>query len=249
VFLPQKGRNTICISSQIGCPVGCAFCASGTVKFVRNLTRGEIIEQILQISNDNNVVMESILFMGMGEPLLNYDNLVAAIAMLEDENGFGFGRRRIVVSTAGIVGNIEKLANEGLGVGLALSLHAPDDETRRKIIPDFKFKLENIVKAGVEYSTITKSRLTIEYMLISGINDDLGAAKKLAALIEKYTKFKDHLQINIIPYNPTDNCGWKTPNNDTVHRFKETLIKMGFITNVREPRGLDIGAACGQLLV
>ncbi|OGS19302.1 MAG: hypothetical protein A3J83_07210, partial [Elusimicrobia bacterium RIFOXYA2_FULL_40_6] len=172
VFLPHENRNSICLSSQIGCPIKCSFCASGKVPFKRNLTRGEILEQILQVEKDSGAVVDSILFMGMGEPLLNYDNVVSAIKSMVDPEQFGYGRRNIVLSSAGFVPQIMKLSDEKVAVRLALSLHAPDDQVREKIITGkIPYFVEDILQAGLEYGRKTKSKITIEYVLIDGVNN------------------------------------------------------------------------------
>jgi len=248
VFLPQKDRNSVCLSAQIGCPIGCSFCASGRVKFRRNLTRGEILEQVIRIEEDRGIKLDSILFMGMGEPLLNYQNVVSSIKSFADENQFGYSRRHIIISTVGIVPQIRKLAEEKIGVRLALSLHSPDDNIREKIVPEeVPYSVKEILKAGINCSRDTKSRLTIEYVLIPGINDNLASARKLLKLIQRGTVYKDQIQVNLIPYNPTGLKDTKTPAKENVQEFKDYLLRHKLLTIVREPRGTDIGAACGQL--
>ena len=250
VLLPQKNRISICLSTQIGCNIKCSFCASGKHKFVRNLSSGEILEQIVFIQKDAGIKIDSVLFMGMGEPLLNYDNVVKAIKILVDTRYFSLSRRHIVISTIGFVPEINKLSKEKLGVRLALSLHAPDDDTRRKLISHrVPYSVNEILQAGLEYSRINKSRLTIEYVLITGINDDIDSAKKLAFLIKRSIIRTDKIQINLIPCNPTETSIKKIPDIVTVQMFKNYLMKENLLTIIRQSRGIDIGAACGQLTV
>jgi len=248
VLLPKKNRNSICLSTQIGCSVGCLFCASGRRNFKRNLTRGEIVEQVIQVEKDSGAKIDSILFMGMGEPLLNYVNVVSAIKSMTDQNQFGYGRRRIVISTIGLVPQIKKLSEKKIEVGLALSLHAADDYTRKKIIPGkLQYPVKKIIKSGIKYSNKTKSRLTIEYVLLAGINDTASHASELAKLIRRNTYHTEHMQINLIPYNPAGFAKWTRPGRKKIERFKELLVKKNLLTIIRESKGPDIGAACGQL--
>ncbi|OGS28009.1 MAG: 23S rRNA (adenine(2503)-C(2))-methyltransferase [Elusimicrobia bacterium RIFOXYB2_FULL_48_7] len=250
VFLPRKNRNSICLSTQVGCPVRCVFCASGKVNFKRNLSRGEILEQILQVEKAENAEIDSILFMGMGEPLLNYDNTVSAIKSLLDPGQFGYGRRNIVLSTAGFVPQIVKLSKENVPVRLALSLHASDETTREKIIKGkIPYFVEDILDAGLEYGRETKSKVTIEYVLIDGINDSEQAAIGLAKLIGRKLIKNDRLQVNIIPYNPTGVELFNAPSAENIRIFKDCLSGGGLLATVRESRGADIGAACGQIFI
>jgi 23S rRNA (adenine2503-C2)-methyltransferase len=257
VFMPQENRNSVCLSTQAGCSIGCRFCASGKIKFIRNLSRGELIEQMLQIEKDTGLKIDSVLFMGMGEPLLNYDNVVSMSRLLGDTNYFSYSRRHIILSTVGFVPEIRKLSAEKLGIRLALSLHAPDDETRAKFVSNRRvpYPVEEILKAGLEYGRITKSRLTIEYVMIPGVNDAIPAAKKLAGLIKKLSIRTDKIQINLIPFNPTDvdlktGIRFSQDNVDvSVQQFKDYLMSQELLTIIRQSKGQDIGAACGQLIV
>jgi len=249
VFLPQLNRNSICLSTQIGCPVKCYCCASGKTEFRRNLTRGEILDQIMLVEKYEQKKVNSILFMGMGEPLLNYQNVISAIKSLTDQIQFGYSRKNIIVSTVGFVPQIKKLVKEKNNIRLALSLHAPDDTIREKIIKkNFPYSVKEILDAGLDYSRKTKSRLTIEYILISGINDDLITAAKLVKLIKKSANNTDRIQINLIPYNPISRNSLKTPDDLTIKKFKEYLVSNGLLTIIRQPKGLDICAGCGQLI-
>lgn len=248
VFLPSRDRNSVCISTQIGCPIGCTFCASGRVKFRRNLSAGEIVEQILQAEHETGRRITGVLFMGMGEPLMNYDNTVAALKAITGFRQLGIGRRHITVSTSGVVPNIRKLADETMGVRLALSLHAPDDATRHRFIPDkLPYSVIDILQAGLYYSRKTNSRLTLEYNLVGEVNDSVKAAETFAKLINTAARLKDEVQVNLIPCNPTDRSKFDPPVEEHINRFKNILLKHDILVNIREAKGADIGAACGQL--
>jgi 23S rRNA (adenine2503-C2)-methyltransferase len=248
VFLPRGDKNSICISTQSGCPVGCYFCATGRNAFGRNLTRGEIIEQILRVRQDTGKGIDGVLLMGMGEPLLNYDNVVAALHVITDTNHLGLGRRHITLSTVGIVPRIKELSELHTTVRLAISLHAPDDETRRKIIPSkVPYTTKEILNAGLEYAKRTKSHLTIEYILINGINDTQEHASKLIELFEDCAADPAIMKINLIPFNPVEKSSWKKPTQKAIELFESYLLRRGYTVIIREPKGLDIGAACGQL--
>ncbi len=248
VFLPRKDRNVVCISSQIGCSVSCSFCWSGRTKFKRNLSKGEMIEEIFQVEHYTNKKVDGVLFMGMGEPLLNYDNVVSAVKAIVDPQMLGIGKRHVTISTSGLVPMIQKLKGERLGVRLALSLHAPDDETRRKLMPrGSSSDVREMLKAAVEYSRHDKSRLTVEYILISGVNDTLHSAQKLVKLLRELTCSKDAVQVNLIPYNQCEGSRWSSPDEFAVQKFRDVLTRSGLIAIIRQAKGKDIGAACGQL--
>ncbi|MCX5777910.1 MAG: 23S rRNA (adenine(2503)-C(2))-methyltransferase RlmN [Elusimicrobia bacterium] len=260
VFLPTRDRRTVCISSQVGCPIQCRFCASGAVKMKRNLTRGEIVEQVLALSKDTGQRITGVLFMGMGEPLLNYNAVVSSVRSLTDFHQFGIGRRHITLSTVGIVPLIRRLAEEQLGVRLALSLHAPDDDVRRTLISErvVPFRIVDILEAGLFYSRKNKTRLTLEYIVFDGVNDDMKTMKSFVDLIARHVHPTDLLQVNLIAYNDTvhDSMhmeGSKTrlrlapPRRETMEHIKNFLIKRDILAIIREPKGADIEAACGQL--
>ncbi|MCL1972140.1 MAG: 23S rRNA (adenine(2503)-C(2))-methyltransferase RlmN [Endomicrobia bacterium] len=248
VFLPAKGKNSVCISSQIGCPVMCEFCSSGKVKLARNLSRGEILEQILQIENDTKEKIGGVLFMGMGEPMLNFNNVTLALKSLLSNKEFGIGKRHITVSTVGIVPAIEKLAEENYGVRLAISLHAIDDKQRKILIPNnLGFTVDEILKAGKYYLKKTNSRLTIEYILVKNINDSTADAHKLTRILRTRDLINPDVQINLIPYNPVEKTSFQTPSQETITKFKNILKVNGLTTNIRQAKGADISAACGQL--
>lgn len=248
VFIPKIERNVVCISTQIGCSIGCSFCNSGTIKFIRNLSCAEIVEQVLRIEKDVGKI-NGVLFMGMGEPLLNYENLTKSIKILTDKDAFNLSKRKITVSTVGIATNIYKLAQENLGIKLAISLHSYSNEKRKKFIKNLNFKVEEILKAGVYYAKKTETKLTIEYVMIKDMNDSLEDAKGLIKILKSITQNQTKLiKINLIPYNfINNNQKFSSPTNQVVENFKLILIKNGFLTFIRKPHGQDINAACGQL--
>ena len=248
VFLPQGGRNSVCISTQVGCPVGCYFCASGRVKFARNLTRGEMLEQIIQAANRSSKKISGVLLMGMGEPLLNYDNVSSALSAIVNEDELGIGRRHVTVSTAGFVPQINKLASSGAGARLAISLHAPDDATRKKLVPAaVPYTVAEIVSAGLGYARATGSRLTIEYILAAGVNDTLQSAQELVKLLQGCMKKNEDVQINLIACNSVEKSAFASPSKKSADIFRNLLSRHGLVAIVRQPRGKDIRAACGQL--
>ncbi|MDR1784839.1 MAG: 23S rRNA (adenine(2503)-C(2))-methyltransferase RlmN [Endomicrobium sp.] len=248
VFLSDKGRNSVCISSQIGCPVTCSFCYSGKVKFVRNLSRGEILEQILQIENDTGKKISGVLFMGMGEPMLNFSSVVFALNSLLSNKEFCIGKRHITVSSIGVVPAIKKLADKNFGVRLALSLHAVDERLRKRLISNnFSFGVEDILNAGKYYIKRTNSHLTIEYILLKGINSSVTDAHKLARLLKRYGLINSNVNVNLIPFNSLVNIEFQSPEYESIQKFKDILRFNRITVNIRQARGYDINAACGQL--
>ncbi|GHT22723.1 putative dual-specificity RNA methyltransferase RlmN [Endomicrobiia bacterium] len=248
VFLPANGKNSVCISSQVGCPIMCAFCSSGKTKLARNLSRGEIIEQILQVENDTKEKISGILFMGMGEPMLNFNNLISVLNSLLSSKEFGIGKRHITVSSVGIVPAVKKLADDNFGVRLALSLHAVDERQRKKLVPDnLGFSIEDILKAGKYYLKKTNSHLTIEYVLVKGINVSSADAHKLARLLKRCDLINSDVQVNLIPFNPVTDVQFQRPDKKSINKFKSILKLNGITVNVRQSKGANINAACGQL--
>ncbi len=256
---PSKSgqRYTICLSTQVGCPIGCPFCATGQQSFERNLTPGEIIDQVLYYarrlrdqSNEtgNNLDqpashIANLVFMGMGEPLANYDALWQAIEMLNSPDGFGLGARQMVISTAGLVPQIKRLSQEKLQVRLAVSLHAGENELRNKLVPiNKKYPLEELIPACREYCKTTGRRLSFEYVLFEGINDSIHHACSLARLL---TGLNCH--VNLIPANLTADQSFKPPALSTVLAFQSELKRLHIGYTLRQRRGLDIDAGCGQL--
>ena len=248
VYLPYKDRKTVCLSSQVGCPVGCTFCATGALGFGRNLTPWEILDQLLAIAHHQGIPpteIRNVVLMGMGEPLLNLDAVTAAIRRMIDKNALGMSPRRITLSTVGIPKGIRRLAEEDLGVKLALSLHAPDDETRKKIIPTAKaYPVDEIMDAVADYFNQTKRRVTFEYVMLKGINDAPHQAREVARLI-KDRRIVAH--VNLIPFNPWEGAPVEGTPKAGIRRFAEILEKEGIPTTIRWSRGVDVGAACGQL--
>jgi 23S rRNA (adenine2503-C2)-methyltransferase len=248
VFLTENGRTSACISSQIGCPVSCAFCSSGKAKFVRNLSRGEIIEQVLQIENDTQEKISGILFMGMGEPSLNFNIVSQSIESFLSKKEFYIGKRHITLSTVGSIPAIKELAENNYGIRLAISLHSVDDKQRKKIIPNnFNFTILNILNAGKNYLKKTNSRLTIEYILIKNLNDSSLYAHKLARLLKQNDLINFQTQVNIIPFNSVKGINFQPPAQETIEKFKSILKFNSITVNIRKAKGSDIGAACGQL--
>ncbi|MGQ9461657.1 MAG: 23S rRNA (adenine(2503)-C(2))-methyltransferase RlmN [Candidatus Fervidibacter sp.] len=235
VFIPHDDWDTICISTQVGCPIGCRFCASGE-SYARNLTAGEIVGQVLIGKRKEN---PNIVCMGMGEPLLNFDNLVKALRLLNRE--VGIGARRMTVSTVGIVQGIKKLAQLGMQVNLSISLHAPNDELRRQLIPTKLPSIAEILRACWEYFQATKRRITFEYVLLEGVNDKVEHAVELARLLKGLP-----CHVNLIPYNPTVK-EFERPSEAAIKRFQQTLLSQDIPVTVRRERGTEIQGACGQL--
>ncbi len=235
-----------CVSSQVGCNMGCAFCASGLFKKQRNLEVHELVGQILVLNNllkEENAKVSHIVLMGTGEPFDNYDNVMSFIRILNHPYGFAIGARHITVSTCGIVEKIKQYANEGLQINLAISLHAPSDKIRNKIMPiSLKYKMEDLMDAIKYYETTAKRRVTIEYILLDGINDSEEDAVELASLIKGTLAY-----VNLIPYNPVNEMKYKRTSGNKVHKFMDTLIKLGINARIRKEFGTDIDAACGQL--
>jgi len=246
VLIRSHDRRTVCVSCQVGCPARCAFCASGREGLLRNLSVAEIIEQVLHIDRDLKKIGERvchIVFMGMGEPMENYDAVVKAIGLLNDEATFKISQRRITVSTVGVVEGIKKLAKEDLHVNLVLSLHAPNQHLRKKIIPYArKYPLEEILIAMEEYGRETKRDITYEYTLLAGINDRAEHADELAVLLRG-----KQCTVNLIPYNPVLGLNLKRPEAENIVAFREILVDAGINTTWRYTKGKDIAAACGQL--
>jgi 23S rRNA (adenine2503-C2)-methyltransferase len=240
VWIPNPDRITACISSQVGCAMACSFCATGQLGFERNLTVGEIVDQILGMQADQGARITNVVYMGMGEPLLNLDNVLASVRMLNKV--VGIGMRHITISTVGIVPKMKQLAEENLQLTLALSLHAPNDPLRTSIVPQNKhFNLDSLREAVREYEAITNRRVTLEYVMLKGLNDQPEHARQLIEWSRGL-----HVHINLIPFHPTGSDFQATPAED-IRRFAKTVEAAGFPTAVRAERGLEIEAACGQL--
>lgn len=243
VFMRYHHGNTVCISSQVGCRMGCRFCASTLLGLTRNLTAGEMLSQVYAIQRDTKERVSNVVVMGMGEPLDNYDELVRFLRMISDENGLHISERNLTVSTCGLVPEIRKLMDEHLMINLALSLHAPTDEKRREIMPIArKYTLKEIFAALRDYYASNKRRLTFEYALIAGRNDTDDDAKELAALVRGI-----NCLVNLIPVNPVTETGMIEPDRTDVLAFQKKLEKYGIHVTIRREMGRDIDGACGQL--
>ena len=237
----RSGRTTVCVSTQVGCAMGCVFCATGQQGFTRNLTPAEILAQVLHFARGGRVT--NIVFMGMGEPLANYDPTLTAIRWLVDPDGFGLRARGITVSTVGLRRPVRRLAEEGLQLGLAISLHAPDDELRRRLIPTAAgTTIDELLAAARYYVDRTGRRVTFAYALIEGVNDSVEQARRLAPRLRGM-----QAHVNLIPYNPTAGEGLRRPSPARVREFQRTLQAGGINATVRIERGIEIAAACGQL--
>jgi len=247
----RDGRHTVCVSSQVGCPMGCLFCATGKIGFRRNLTRDEIVEQVVFFARrlkKNNSKISNIVFMGMGEPFLNYDNVLGAIKFLNDENTLNLGARRFSISTAGVTHGIRKLAEEKMEINLAFSLHAPDEATRNRIMPiNKKYPLDKVLKEIKNYTEKTRRRVMFEYLMIDGLNDSPEQAEKLSRLLKGMLGF-----VNLISYNATRLNGgqagvFKSSPPERIKKFKQILGKNRLSVLERHRFGEGIEAACGQL--
>ena len=240
-----SGRNTVCVSTQVGCPLGCAFCATGKLGFKRNLTVGEILDQVLfflRSLRSEGAKVTNVVFMGMGEPMLNYDVVVRAIRVLNDQQGLSIGARHISISTAGIVQGIQKLAEENLPINLALSLHAANDELRKSLMPvACQFSLKDVFTATDEFIEKTNRKVMLEYLMIRGVNDRLSDAKDLIKLLSGRRLY----MVNLIRYNPTG--AFRASDMTTIKKFQDFLHQSGVYTTTRFRFGTDIDAACGQL--
>ena len=238
-------RSTICVSTQIGCAMGCVFCATGQMGFETNLKAEHIISQVIhfeEILRERGEHVTNLVFMGMGEPMANYDEMIRAIKILTDPRGFGLGQRHITISTIGIKAGIERLAEENLQIGLAISLHAPNNELRKKLVPTATSdSVEEIIEAGHNYFKKTGRRVTFEYALMDGVNDSREIANELAELLRG-----NGSHVNLIPINPTAG-NFKRPSKSRVFEFKRILSEAGVNCTIRIEKGSEISAACGQL--
>jgi 23S rRNA (adenine2503-C2)-methyltransferase len=257
---PQKGvgqedsRNTVCVSSQVGCAYGCKFCASGLDGWKRHLTQGEILSQLIhvckleetrtpEIANNENLPFDNIVFMGMGEPLANYDAIVGTIRTLNSEWGMNFGARRITISTCGLVPQMLRLAEEPIQFRLAISLHGASNESRSQIMPiNRKYPLEELIPAAEAFSQKHGRMLTLEFILIKDVNDSLTEAKRLSKIAKRL-----HAHVNLIPYNTVEGLDWERPNLARQQAFAEVLKSENISHTIRKEKGHSIDAACGQL--
>ena len=255
VFIPEDDRGTLCISSQAGCAVGCRFCSTGHQGFSRNLTTGEIVAQLWhaefflrQHLKTTERVISNVVMMGMGEPLQNYSALVPALRVMLDDHGYGLSRRRVTVSTSGVVPMIDRLAGD-VPVALAVSLHAPNDALRDSLVPlNRKYPLSELLDACLRYlPAAPRDFITFEYCMLDGVNDQPEHAEQLLALLKGHGGKGVPCKINLIPFNPFPDSGLKCSPRPVVQAFGQILIAGGVVTTVRKTRGDDIDAACGQL--
>ena len=243
VLMRYKFGNSLCISSQAGCRMGCRFCASTLEGLVRNLTPSEMLEQVYQITRDTGERVSHVVVMGTGEPLDNFDNLLRFIELLTGEGGQNLSQRNVTVSTCGLVPKIRELAEKKLQITLALSLHAPNQEKRRELMPVAnKYELSSVIDACKTYVELTGRRITFEYSLVAGANDSPEDAKELADLIKGI-----NCHVNLIPVNPIKERTYKRPKGEAVQGFKNKLEKYGINVTIRREMGQDIDGACGQL--
>ena len=243
VLMQYHHGKTICVSSQVGCKMGCKFCASTGIKFVRNLTAGEIVEQILAVQRDENVKISNIVFMGIGEPLDNYDNVIKAIKILNNPKVLNIGARHISISTSGLVPKIYELADQDLQCTLSISLHATNNEKRSEMMPvNNKYNIEELMKACKYYINKTNKRISFEYALAKNNNDNLEDAKELVKLLHGML-----CHVNLIPINKIENGKYVKSSNENIIRFRDYLNEKGIIATIRRELGSDIDAACGQL--
>ncbi|MEA1879843.1 MAG: 23S rRNA (adenine(2503)-C(2))-methyltransferase RlmN [Campylobacterota bacterium] len=242
----HQERYTVCISSQVGCKVGCAFCLTAKGGFMRNLTAGEIVEQVRLIKKDNDIAANrrvNLVYMGMGEPLDNLKDVVKSVKIFADVEGMAIATHRQTISTSGLSSKIEKLGREELGVNLAISLHAVDDDLRETLMPINKaYNIQSIIDAVKNFPVNDRKRVMFEYLVIKDVNDDISAAKKLLSLLDGIRS-----KVNLIYFNPYGGTEFKRPSDMDMKKFQEYLTSRGLHCTIRESKGLDISAACGQL--
>ena len=252
VLIPEGDRGTLCVSSQVGCSLDCSFCSTGKQGFNRDLTSAEIIGQVWIAAKDTNSfgptqkrVITNVVMMGMGEPLMNFDNVVAAMQLMMEDNAYGLSKRRVTLSTAGVVPKLDKLADH-VDVSLAISLHAANDELRNELVPiNRKYPIAKLMESAQNYIARMpdqRRKLTVEYTLIDQVNDRVEHAEELAELLKEVP-----CKINLIPFNPFPLSDYKRSSGNAIKRFQDILIQAGFTATVRTTRGEDIDAACGQL--
>ena len=243
VLMQYHHGKTVCVSTQIGCKMGCKFCASTGIKFIRNLTAGEIVEQILAVEQDTGEKISNIVYMGIGEPLDNYDNVIKSIRILNNQKGLNIGARHISVSTSGLVPRIYDLANENIQCTLSISLHATNNEKRSKMMPvNNMYNIEQLLQACKDYIKITNKRISFEYALAKDNNDNLEDAKELVKLLKGMI-----CHVNLIPINKIENGVFVKSTNQNIIRFRDYLNENGIVATIRRELGSDIDAACGQL--
>lgn len=243
VLMSYHHGYSLCVSSQIGCKMGCKFCASTGIKFIRNLTSGEIVEQVLAVEQDENIRISNIVFMGIGEPLDNYDNVVNAIHIINNQKGLSIGARHISISTSGLVPKIYQLAEENIQCTLSISLHATNNEKRSSMMPvNNSYPIEELLQACKDYIKKTNRRISFEYALAKDNNDNLDDAKELVKLLKGVL-----CHVNLIPINKIENGQFDKSSNESIMKFRDFLNDHGIVATIRRELGSDIDAACGQL--
>ncbi len=240
---PKRGTNTVCLSSQVGCRFGCAFCASGQKGVIRNLTAGEIVGEVMEVAKGLGGRPDNVVFMGIGEPFDNYDEVMKAVRIMNHPDGLCIGARRITISTCGVISGIQRLAEEGLQVELSVSLHAPDEETRSKLMPvNETWPFDELLAACADYTDRTNRIITFEYTLIKNVNDSAVQARQLVRLLKKFA-----CRVNLIPLSPVEEFDGERPDSETMKTFFQTLENAGINTTLRDSKGSALKAACGQL--
>ncbi|MBI4464255.1 MAG: 23S rRNA (adenine(2503)-C(2))-methyltransferase RlmN [Acidobacteria bacterium] len=246
VRMPEQQRQTLCLSTQVGCPVACQFCLTGLIGLTRNLTAGEIVGQVLRLwrpRQPGDASRINLVFMGMGEPLMNYANVLQAVKLLADPDGVGISSARMTLSTSGIVPGMERLGREPVRPSLAVSLNATTDEARDRLMPiNRKWPLAELLRVCREFPLRPRERLTFEYVLLDGVNDSLLDARHLSKLVQGM-----RCKVNLIGFNPGPDLSFRTPPDERILQFQQTLVERGIPAYIRKPRGRDIFAACGQL--
>ena len=243
VLMSYHHGYTVCVSSQVGCKMGCKFCASTGIQFVRNLTSGEIVEQILAVQRDENIKISNVVFMGIGEPFDNYDNVLNTIKIINNQKGLNIGARHISISTSGLVPKIYDFANEELQCTLSISLHATTNEKRSAMMPiNNKYSIEELMEACKYYISKTNKRISFEYALAKDNNESIEDAKRLVKLLKGML-----CHVNLIPINPIDNGKYTKSTNENIMKFRDYLNDNGIVATIRRELGSDIDAACGQL--
>lgn len=243
VLIPARDRNTVCVSTQVGCRMGCAFCASAKCGYARHLSAGEIVAQVQLVAAALGKRPDNVVYMGMGEPFDNYDATMKSVRILNHPEGLNIGARRITLSTSGVIPGIQRLAGEGLQVELSVSLHAADPALRRRLMPvENKYPLDDLLRACADYTVRTKRHITFEYTLVKGLNDSPQAAEALAARLRTFP-----CRVNLIPFSPVVEFAGEAPPRATMEAFLRRLERNGLEGTLRDSKGKNVDAACGQL--
>jgi len=243
VLIPARDRNTVCVSSQVGCKMGCIFCASGMGGYIRGLSAGEIVAQVHLVAGAIGKRPDNVVFMGMGEPFDNYDEVLCAVRILNHPDGVNIGARRLTLSTCGVIPGIQRLAEEGIQVELSVSLHASNSESRARLMPiENRYPMDALLAACQAYTQATKRHITFEYTLIRGVNDSIQNAKELAAHLRRFP-----CRVNLIPLSPVDEFAGETPSRSDMEQFLRILEHRGVEGTLRDSKGKSVNAACGQL--